>query len=351
MWVVISHFGLPILTEHQQAGILWVIRALVNSAFNGPAAVIVFFVISGFCIHFPNRNGLEVRSWKLYYARRYLRTLIPMAAALALAVPLKVPFGLFTDSVLWSLLCEEIYYFLYPVLLGLRDRMGWRYLMAMAWVLSVLVLLTNSSAAIYPAFGWRLNWVLGLPCWLMGCRLAERFDNFKSSPVSVKQIWIWRGVTWMLSSLSLVMRFHASVGYPWTLNLFAAFSALWLEREIRYYQARRAPWFEDLGEASYSIYLTHFSSAAILRLLPVYAVMASGAIWFSSVLLCGSLATLFYWMVERPSHRFARRLTKQVTWLGVTAPLKSLQLSPDLNPGPVYAHIPAHLESGGENTN
>jgi len=36
------------------------------AAFNGPAAVIVFFVISGFCIHFPNRNGLVVRSWKLY---------------------------------------------------------------------------------------------------------------------------------------------------------------------------------------------------------------------------------------------------------------------------------------------
>src|SRR5258708_14984715 len=186
MWVVISHFGLPILADHNQVGMLWVVRALVNSAFNGPAAVIVFFVISGFCIHFPNRNGLEVRSWKLYYARRYLRTLIPMAAALALAVPLKVPFGLFTDSVLWSLLCEEIYYFLYPALLHLRDRMGWRHLMALAWVLSVLVLLTNPRAVIYPAFGWRLNWVLGLPCWLLGCRLAERFEGFKSSPVSVK---------------------------------------------------------------------------------------------------------------------------------------------------------------------
>src|ERR1700737_465476 len=56
--------------------------------FNAPAAVIFFFVISGFCIHFPNRNGVVMRSWKLYYARRYLRTLIPMMAALGLALPL-----------------------------------------------------------------------------------------------------------------------------------------------------------------------------------------------------------------------------------------------------------------------
>ena len=137
--------------------ILGAFRALVNSAFNGPAAVIVFFVISGFCIHFPNRNGLVVQSWKLYYARRYFRTLIPMMAALGLALPLKVPFGLFTDSVLWSLLCEEIYYFLYPALLFLRDRIGWRYLMALSWGLSVITLLTDPRAVIYPSYGCGLE--------------------------------------------------------------------------------------------------------------------------------------------------------------------------------------------------
>jgi peptidoglycan/LPS O-acetylase OafA/YrhL len=350
-WVVISHFGLPVLTVQQQTGLLWVTRALVRSAFNGPAAVIVFFVISGFCIHFPNRNRLEVRSWKLYYARRYLRTLIPMTVALALAVPLKVPFGLFTDSVLWSLLCEEIYYLLYPGLLLLRDRMGWPSLMALAWVLSALVLLTDPRAVIYPAYGPGLNWVLGLPCWLLGCRLAERLDSFRSSPISVKQIWVWRAGTWMLSSLSLVMRFHTPIGYPWTLNLFAVFATLWLEREIRFYNVGRNPFFEKLGEASYSLYLTHFSSTAILHALHVSAVMAPSSIWFSSMLLCGSVATLFYWLVERPSHRFARRFTKQVTWLGVTSPPTSVQLSSDLDRRPVYTRIPVQLDRSVENTN
>src|SRR5260370_10199499 len=99
-------------------------------------------------------------------------------------------------------------------------------------------------------------------------------------------MWMWSGGIWMLSSVSLVMRFHASVGYPWTLNLFAAFATFWLEREIRYYQARCAPLFENLGEASYSIYLTHFNSAAILRALPVYAALSSGALWFASMLFC-----------------------------------------------------------------
>jgi hypothetical protein len=47
MWVVLSHFGIPILQDHKQMDILGAFRALVNTAFNGPAAVIVFFVVSG----------------------------------------------------------------------------------------------------------------------------------------------------------------------------------------------------------------------------------------------------------------------------------------------------------------
>src|ERR1700744_1621996 len=104
MWVVVGHFGIPILAEQQHGALLQAARFLRNNAINGPAAVIVFFVVSGFCIHFPNRAGLTVRSWKAYYARRYLRILIPMTVAVLLALPLKMQFGLFTDSILWSLL-------------------------------------------------------------------------------------------------------------------------------------------------------------------------------------------------------------------------------------------------------
>src|SRR5580704_8707351 len=61
-WVALGHFGIPILQAPQQGRILWVVRGLVNNAVSGQAAVIVFFVISGFCIHFPNRAGLAVGS-------------------------------------------------------------------------------------------------------------------------------------------------------------------------------------------------------------------------------------------------------------------------------------------------
>ena len=319
-WVVLSHFRFPVLVEHQQDKLLWIVRAFLNNLANGPAAVIVFFVISGFCIHFPNRQRLEIPSWKLYYARRYLRILIPMTVAIALSVPLHMQFGLFTNSILWSLLCEEIYYFLYPALLVVRDRIGWGKLMALAWFFAVLTILTNPGARDYPAYGPYLNWVLGLPCWLLGCRLAENLDRFASLPVSRRQIWIWRAGAWALSILASVLVFHSPVGLPWSLSLFAIYGSWWLEREIRYYRAsNRVPIFENLGEASYSIYLTHTHGPAILFALGISKFLSPALSWSCEMAMCAAFATVFYWFVERPSHRLARRVSRQASWLRVAS--------------------------------
>jgi peptidoglycan/LPS O-acetylase OafA/YrhL len=134
--------------------------------------------------------------------------------------------------------------------------------------------------------------------------------------VSAVHIWIWRGSAYVLSVVLSVLRFHSPLGYPWTLNLFAVFAVFWLEREIRYYRTPgRAPRFESLGKASYSIYLTHVLAWGLLQTLPATKVMSIWAAWFAEIALCASLVTIFYWLVERPSHRFARRVAKQAAWL------------------------------------
>jgi len=57
--VVLSHNGLFPLSPNpgSSAGIGAIAKALYGTSVNGAAAVIAFFVISGFCIHFPYRNG------------------------------------------------------------------------------------------------------------------------------------------------------------------------------------------------------------------------------------------------------------------------------------------------------
>ncbi|MBV8068980.1 MAG: acyltransferase [Acidobacteriaceae bacterium] len=320
VWVVLGHYGLPFLESPQRTRFLWSLRAFRNLAFEGSAAVIVFFVISGFCIHFPHRKTLKLSSWRAFYLRRYVRILIPMAVAIGLSIPLGMKFGLFTQSILWSLLCEEIYYLLYPLVLRLRGRLGWPIVMSIGWVISLATILTNPSARYYPSYGPYLNWAVGWPCWLLGCWLAERQENDQFLPVSTLQIWGWRSAAYLLSLVTGALSFHTPLGLPWTLNAFAVFATFWLEREMRYYRMKaRTPWFESPGEASYSIYLTHTHGPVLLSTLVVADKVTPGTYWFEAIILCFVFSVTFYWLVERPCHALARRVAKSVERFGSIA--------------------------------
>lgn len=309
VWVFLSHFPYPILTDTQTNPFLRAARFVLHNSFNGAAAVMAFFVISGFCIHFPNRERFEVPSWTAYYTRRYMRILVPMGVAIGLAAPIKLKFGYYVNFILWSLVCEEIYYFIYPALLRLRDLLGWRMLMALAWVGALLTVLTNPAAKEYHEFGLALTWALGLPCWLLGVRMAERLDLFYSRSVGEMQIWLWRCGIWILSVAFSALRFHANVGFPWTLNVFAIAVAWWLEREISYYRQRKIPRLERFGDASYSVYLTHMHGAMLASW--VIVLQAAGS-WWLTVIATALFSTLFYWCVERPSHRLARQCSQRL---------------------------------------
>ena len=310
LWVFLSHFPYPILYEHQHNPFLWAARSLLRNSFNGAAAVITFFIISGFCIHLPNRQKLEVPTWTAYYARRYLRILVPMGVALALAIPLKLKFGLYVPFILWSLLCEEIYYFIYPFLLRLRDVLGWRTLMSVAWLAYFLAILSNPAAKEYHGLGISLTWILGLPCWLLGVRMAERLDILYSRFISTIQIWLWRCGIWALSVTASALRFHTVVGFPWTLNVFAIVAALWLEKEISYYRSRKGiPVLEKLGDASYSVYLTHMHGAMLAAWV---IVLPTPWAWWLRAVITALFSSAFYWGIERPSHKLARRYSQKL---------------------------------------
>ena len=310
LWVFLGHFHYPILSERVHTPALWAMRSLLQNSFNGPAAVMAFFVISGFCIHFPNRNGLESFSWSAYYTRRYVRILIPMGVAIILAIPLRLRLGLYVNYILWSLLCEEIYYLIYPGLLRIRDLLGWRTLMILAWLGALMALLTNPAAKEYHNLGPYFTWVLGLPVWLIGARMAERLELYYSISVSPLQIWLWRCGVWVLSVGLSVLRFHTVISFPWTLNGFAVVAAYWLQREISYFHGREvSPILERLGDSSYSIYLTHMHGAMFAGwIVAAYTLR----FWWLNVIVTTLFSSAFYLFVERPSHHLARRCSRRV---------------------------------------
>jgi peptidoglycan/LPS O-acetylase OafA/YrhL len=310
LWVLFGHVGfLPLVAGIDRTSRLgYLIAGAFTNAVSGPAAVVVFFVISGFCIHYPFRDGAPV-PLTAFYSRRYARVLIPMAAAILLGRPLGIKLGVLSDSILWSLVAEEIYYFLYPGLHALRHLVSFRPLIVLAYLLAILVVLRDPWAGDYPSYGPSLNWVLGLPCWLLGCELAER--PLPRGP-TVREIWLWRLGVWFVSSVTSVLRFHSPLKYPWTLNVFALLVFFWLAREIAYARVSRPSSFlERGGKWSYSIYLCHLHGAALYESLglPFLGYLLGWIVKTSFVLL---VCYVFYRVVEKPSHTLARRIGQRL---------------------------------------
>ncbi|MDB4983560.1 MAG: acyltransferase 3 [Myxococcales bacterium] len=306
LWVVFGHLGFLPLTEGVDLTHLAgrISRLIYNNLTVGPAAVIVFFVISGFCIHYPFRRAKTI-ALSPFYARRYLRILIPVGAAILLSRPLGIQLRMFDKSVLWSLVCEEIYYAIYPLLLRLRLRFGWSRMIAVSYVASVILAMTNLPAGDYPSHGFQWNWVLGLPCWLLGCHLAESHVVGIKEPSRIRIGW-WRLGALFLSMLARGMRFHTPITYPLTLNVFAFYVYFWLREEMKNAEGSTPGWAERAGVFSYSIYLIHPTAHEVWNRLALPS-LGHGVDWILLMVFVLAASLIFYVFIERPSHRFARR--------------------------------------------
>jgi peptidoglycan/LPS O-acetylase OafA/YrhL len=195
--------------------------------------------------------------------------------------------------------------------------MSFRPMIAGAFVLAVGVALTDPRAGNYGSYGASLNWLLGLPCWLLGCELAERVSTV-SAP-SAARIWTYRLGIWGLSSICSVLRFHSPLRYPWTLNWFALAVFVWLGAEIAYQERHGsvAP-FERAGKWSYALYLTHLHGHYLFLALGVRLVafglpaLPPFFHWLFSVTLTYLVAYGFYRAVEKPAHDLARRVAQRL---------------------------------------
>lgn len=309
LFVVIGHYGGPPLVSglDRSTSVGYWVGGASHNLWNGPAAVIAFFVISGFCIHYPFARTQRIPSLAAFMVRRVLRIGLPLAAAVTLAPLVGVQLNLLNDSILWSLIAELVYYLLYPALLAVR-RGGctWTHMWAGAFVAAVAVALTRPDAGNYPSFGVSLNWVLGLPCWLAGCELAER--AVQDGLPNRQWTWTWRLSVWALASATSILRYHTPLGYPWTLNVFAVVVVVWIAGEIGRYRTRMPlRGIEWAGGWSYSLYLAHLPAQAAFRHME-WPAMAPMLQWSLQLAFALTSSYAFYLAVERPGHRLARAL-------------------------------------------
>lgn len=309
LWVLMGHGATPPLTATLNRQTDWgrLIDEVYGLMISGPAAVIVFFVISGFCIHLPHRKD-GIRSLKEYFIRRYVRILLPLGAALVLIAGVNLGENPLNAIPIWSLIAEVIYYTVYPLLLKLSRVASWWGLFAIAFAgASVLVFQGGLKTVQYPSFGHLGNSLLGLPCWILGVIIAQGHDRNLGRSITAGQIWLLRAIIVALGGLTHILAYREIIGQPFTLTLFALAAWFWVTREIRFFARNQAiRWLEWAGSWSYSLYLLHMFLLDNISLLP-FANPWGYLAWFTKFTLALLLSWLFARAFELPAHRLARQ--------------------------------------------
>lgn len=304
VWVALYHGAAFPLERLLSPTVALRFPSLGRLPFNGVAAVVVFFVISGFCIHYHNVGKARL-SWLRFLAQRAVRIILPLAAVMVLARQLGPDFYGAVHAVLWSVYCEIVYYALYPVIFLIIATGRLRLLIAVSIAMS-LVLACLWPKLIFLGDMGNWTWAFCLPMWLAGCALAERYKRAlpHSDRRSGSRVWPYRlGAICIGAFAAIVSHLPAiQVGYIWTMPLFVIYCVAWLSEEFQHARSATVDIFERWGAAAYSIYLTHK--------LAICAVAKLQASWLLSWLLdqagIAAAAIIFYFLIEKPAHRMAK---------------------------------------------
>jgi peptidoglycan/LPS O-acetylase OafA/YrhL len=310
--VVLAHLGAPpVLQGVGKESLLGKITHLgLGAAFPGAPAVIVFFLVSGFCIHYPYRSGSgRPLHFMSFYARRLLRIYPPLWIAAWGTEAMGVDVGPTLGVVIWSVWCEMFYYLAYPGMRWIAARVGWAGLTLVAWIVSAALLVWHPQNEFMNLPLWQAT-LVGLPSWLLGALLGERFTLQSESCVTQKRVLMMRGLVYLGAVSATVLRFHGGVGFPWSTLCLGVLMFFWLRVELEWWRRNEPPRvLEKAGEWSYSLYLVHFPVAGLCEKLG----FGSRDGWLDWGLRVGGAfiaAYIFFLLVERPARQLAKWVGK-----------------------------------------
>jgi peptidoglycan/LPS O-acetylase OafA/YrhL len=296
----------------------WFLNNIIGLLFNGQAAVIVFFVLSGFVIHYPNALSSELQI-KKFYIRRYIRIIPPSAVAVAFffAANIDPDDGDWNNTIFWSIICELIYYTFYPILFKFRYRI--KEILILSYLIGIGIILYNHEAAEanqnFNAMG-NLTFLMGLPCWIGGAFIADRISRNSERIFLSQNPVVWRIICLSLFGITLIIKqLHTYIGiFSSNIVLFYIISFAiycWIWTEVRFSliggkQTSAMQFFDHLGQSSYSLYLIH--------MVPIMALGMQGKGFIGltiSMIGVGIATAIFYLVIEKPCHGLARRLAQK----------------------------------------
>jgi peptidoglycan/LPS O-acetylase OafA/YrhL len=315
----------------------------------GWVGVALFFVISGFCIHLSYSRSRR-SSFTDFYLRRFFRIYPPYLFTLllfAFVIPRNDlafgPFNAWTqlavhlaminnidihsiyrvNNSFWSIAIEAQLYVLYPALLFLAAKLGWR--RALTGLAILEVFLRVIAPPLYLSMTGQPKvptWIDFSPLtywysWSIGAWLADAYLQNKPLPFAKSSLWLW-------GALALGTYFVQHL-YPLSFLFFAVLTTAWIAKQL----AGEAPAFQfpkfctaylsRIGVLSYSIYLLHQPLmdqivVLVIRLRPSLAVapIPKFLIALSTWVIIVPLSALLYRYCELPSIRLGKTVIEKL---------------------------------------
>ena len=310
LWVAFSHGAYPPLTSgHDPSNsIAWFVNGCYTTLFCGPAAVIIFFVISGFCIHYPYREKWSKAYLIPFLMSRAIRIMGPIGVIMIINIATGRSNLSFYNLIGWSILCELFYYSIYPFIRGfINTQQGWRVLFIVSLTPTFLApFLFEITTVNYPGLGPLYTPFLGLPCWLCGVLIAGKTDFKKEA--DRKKLFILRIAVAISGFLTHFLALQEIIGHPYTLNFFSILVMFWLKEEILHFR-KNPPWLllEKAGLASYSLYLVH-GHIAPLTLFMKLPNLGTGFNLIIHWIFLTACTFGYFFLIEKPFHKLAKRI-------------------------------------------
>jgi peptidoglycan/LPS O-acetylase OafA/YrhL len=313
----------------------------------GDAAVKVFFALSGFVLALMFLRP-DPPSYAAFAVKRICRIYLPYIAVVAIAMllmtataphhtpelsewfndswnhsvswPLILDHALmlgqtqynFVDNPIWSLVHEMRYSLIFPMIMWVVVRMGWRPLVAGSLGLSLAAM----GALSHFGDNWALDSLQYAFLFVMGATLAKyRIEItvwYRNLPASLRIAIGLTGVL-MLSTHGLthsgirLVRALASLA-PHIGAVLLLVSVIGSKRAQAFLEAKPCLW---AGRVSYSLYLSHLVLLLTLVSL-LYRFVSIYVILFAMPPLALALAGVLYRLLEEPAIALGRRLEKRI---------------------------------------
>jgi peptidoglycan/LPS O-acetylase OafA/YrhL len=249
-------------------------------------AILLFFLISGFCIHYPHTTGNARPIWKTYFIRRFWRIYPAYFSALVFTASISFlcltiwgdktwdidrifrvatltqnyPPGngqFLSNPSLWTIPLEIEFYLLYPLAFlffsSLRNSLWW----LVSFGISGLTILLSYQGHQWLTFTALFLW----PCWLLGAWVAQLYRDQRLNRIKLGYLLTLTGLSLGVSLMSRYQNWESWTQYIAWMTFYSFFFIFclahtqFINRIIGNRLTNAISW---IGKISFSLYLIHF---------------------------------------------------------------------------------------------